>query len=198
MNKNAVLKLLLALSIPTVLVGFFTYSQHQANLEVEEYQKFQKLHPAAKNITVDNYELKEVDDSNQIRWHLQAEHGTMMSDSRDVALEKVTIQYYDGNKVKMSLCAPTGLANESTKLIKLDAQGDKRVECTGEDGKSKLDAQKVELMKKNQFKATGGVTILYPGVAKVTGATVIGSLEKSADLKNFTITGGTHALIGKI
>ncbi|HEY9775984.1 MAG TPA: LPS export ABC transporter periplasmic protein LptC [Planktothrix sp.] len=198
MNRNSIIKLVVALSIPSGLAALFVYSQHQANVEVEEYNKFQKAHPAATNITVDNYELKEVDDSNQTRWQLVAQRGVMLRDSRDVQLEKVTMTYFDEGKVKMSLTAPTGLANETTKQVKLKADAKQRVKCTGEDGKAQLDADKVELKEKNKFEATGGVTILYPGVAKVSGATVIGSLEKSADLKNFTITGGTHAVIGKI
>jgi hypothetical protein len=113
-------------------------------------------------------------------------------------LNQVLVQYFDQGKVKMSLTAPKGIANETTKLVKLMAKGGKQVLATGEDGKAQMNADKVELKEKNKFVATGGVTILYPGVAKVTGATVIGSLEKSAELKNFTIKGGTHAMIGHI
>jgi hypothetical protein len=50
-------------------------------------------------------------------------------------------------------------------------------------------------MEKNQFLASGGVNIIWPGVAKVTGNEATGSL-KSTDLKNLTIKGNTHAAIG--
>jgi LPS export ABC transporter protein LptC len=198
MKPRDVFKLLLALSIPAILVGGFFYAQNQANKEVADYKEFKKEHPPAEAITIDNYQLKEVDDSNQMRWQLQAKQGTMAPDTKDVDLNQVLVQYFDQGKVKMSLTAPKGIANETTKLVKLMAKGGKQVLATGEDGKAQMNADKVELKEKNKFVATGGVTILYPGVAKVTGATVIGSLEKSAELKNFTIKGGTHAMIGHI
>jgi hypothetical protein len=198
MKLNDALKLLLAISIPTILVGGFFYAQNQANKEVADYKKFQTQHPPTKAITIDNYQLKEVDDSNQMRWQLQAKQGTMAPDTKDVDLHEVLVQYFDQGKVKMSLTAPSGIANESTKLVQLLAKGGKQVLATGEDGKAQMNANKVELTKKNSFIASGGVTILYPGVAKVTGSTVTGSLEKSAELKNFTIKGGTHATIGHI
>jgi hypothetical protein len=95
----------------------------------------------------------------------------------------------------MRISSPIGLANENTHMVKLFAQGGKRVEAQGEGGKAKLDAQKIELMEKNQFLASGGVNIIWPGVAKVTGNEATGSL-KSTDLKNLTIKGNTHAAIG--
>jgi hypothetical protein len=197
-NVKGILKLLLALAIPTVLGLGFYYSQQQANKEVADYQKFQKEHPPVEKITVDNYELKEVDDANNLKWHLTAEKGTMEPETKDVDLKEVKMKYYDGAKVKMSFSAPAGVANEATRLVKLRAADGKLVCCEGADGSSKLQAPKVELTKKNQFIATGGVTILYPGVAKVTGASVIGSLDKTGDMKNFTISGGTHAVVGHI
>jgi LPS export ABC transporter protein LptC len=198
MKLRDVLKLILALSIPAILVGGFFYAQNQANKEVADYKKFQTQHPPTQAITIDNYQLKEVDDSNQMRWQLQAKQGTMAPDTKDVDLHEVLVQYFDQGKVKMSLTAPSGIANESTKQVQLLAKGGKQVLATGEDGKAQMNANKVELTKKNSFIASGGVTILYPGVAKVTGSTVTGSLEKSAELKNFTIKGGTHATIGHI
>jgi len=197
-NTGGILKLILALSIPAVLIGGFIYSQNQANKEVAEYKKFQKEHPPTEKITIDNYQLKEVDDNNKPRWQLTAKRGTMAPDSKDVDLHEVLVQYFDEGKVKMSLSAPSGIANESTKLVQLLAKDGKPVLARGEDGKAQMNASKVELTKKNSFIASGGVTIVYPGVAKVTGNTVTGSLEKSAELKNFKIVGGTHALIGHI
>ena len=197
-DLRALLKLGLALAIPTVLIGGFMYSQREANKQLEEYQKSQKEHPAAQAMTVDNYELKEIDDTNQVKWHLVAAHGTMEPDSRDVDLTDVKMKCFDGDKVKLAFSAPAGVANEVTHLVTLDSAGKSLVECEGSGGSAKITARRVELNKKNQFTATGGVTIVYPGVAKVTGNSMVGSLEKSADLKNFKITGNTHALLGKI
>jgi hypothetical protein len=192
------IKLIVALAIPTGLAAGFYFSQKEADRQLEEQQKYQKEHPATKQITVDNYELKEIDDSNQMKWHLVAKQGTMEPTTRDVDLDQVQVQFFEGPKVKMSLSAAKGVCNESTHVVKLEAGPGKTVVCEGADGGAKLCAPKVELIKKNQFIASGGVTIVYPGVAKVTGNAATGSLEKSADLKNFKITGGTHALIGKI
>ncbi|MGH9550304.1 MAG: LPS export ABC transporter periplasmic protein LptC [Terriglobales bacterium] len=187
---------MLALSIPTGIIGLWFYSQYAANKEVEEYLKSEKAHPAADRITVKNYELKEVDDANHMRWQLIAETGIMGAASKDVLLKEVTVRYFDGDKVKLRLSAPAGIANEGKHEVKLGSKNGRRVQCEGQDGKAKLDAEKVELTKKNQFLATGGVTITMPGVAQVTGSEATGSLEKDADLKNFKICGNTHALLG--
>lgn len=198
MSIKAIIKWVVALAIPGGLIAGFIYSQQQAEKEVLEYQKFQKAHPAETKITVDNYQLKEVDGKNQTKWQLVAKKGTMEPNTRDVVLTDVKVQYFDGKKLKMSLSAPTGIANEQSKVIMLDAADGKMVEARGEDGGAAMRAPKVELKNKSQFVATGGVTIVYPGVAKVTGNMVTGSLDGSAQLKNFKIIGRTHALIGQI
>jgi hypothetical protein len=190
--------LIVALAIPTVLAGFFYFSEQQANKEVAEYQKYQKAHPQIENITVDNYELKEIGVGNVIKWRLKAKRGTLESSTHDVNLEEVRVQCYDDqDKLKMTLCAPSGLTNEDTRLVHLASSHGTPVMCEGASG-AKLQAPKVELTKKNQFIASGGVTIVYPGVAKVTGSTATGSVADSADLKNFKINGNTHAIIGHI
>jgi hypothetical protein len=53
--------------------------------------------------------------------------------------------------------------------------------------------EKLELEKKNQFKATGGVNIAM-GVAKVTGNYATGRFGKK-DLEDLKIIGNTHAII---
>jgi uncharacterized protein YneF (UPF0154 family) len=188
------LKLLLALSIPAVLIGGFFYAKKQAEVQLAEHEKFQAEHPPVQQVTVDNYELKEIDATGIQKWHLKAKQGMMESTTKDVNLVEVSMRCFDGPRVKMSFSAPTGVANEITHLVKLTSAPGKPVLCEG-DGGAKLAAPKVELKEKNQFIASGGVTIVYPGVAKVTGSTVTGSL-KDADLKNFKIVGRTHALIG--
>jgi LPS export ABC transporter protein LptC len=193
-NQN-LLKLLLALAIPTALIGFWLYAQHEAKVDVESYKEEQKEHPNSNKIRVENYELKEIDDFNHLKWRLMAMHGESDPETKDVNLTDVNVDYFDGKKIKMRLSAPTGLANEATKKVELLASGSKRVTCEGEEGKSEMRANKVELMKKNQFAATGGVNIVWPGVAKVTGDRAEGSLANT-DLNNLKVIGNTHASIG--
>jgi hypothetical protein len=187
--------LILALAIPVALISFWLYAQHEAQVDVEAYKKEQKLYPNSDKIKVDNYELKEIDDSNNLKWRLMAMHGESDPITKDVALTDVNVDYFDGKKIKMRLSAPIGLANEATKQIELDSSSARRVSCEGEEGKSQLEANKVELMKKNQFAATGGVNIVWPGVAKVAGDRAEGSLANT-DLNNMKVTGNTHASIG--
>jgi hypothetical protein len=190
------LKLAVGLAIPAGFLWLFISAQKQADVEVKNYHEFQKTHPPAEKITLDNYELKEIDDGNHLKWHLEAKQGTMEPASKDVDLKEVKVKYFDGTKVKMSLCAPSGVANETTHMVLLTSSPKELVECEGTEGSAKLLAKKVELNKKNDFTATGGVTIVYPGVAKVTGNTCTGSLAHDTDLKNFKIVGNTHAMIG--
>jgi hypothetical protein len=63
----------------------------------------------------------------------------------------------------------------------------------GEKGKGTLIAEVVELDKKNQFTASGGVNIVSE-VAKVTGKTATGVISKNG-MSDFKIIGGTHASI---
>jgi hypothetical protein len=188
-------KLILALAIPSGIMGLWFYAKNEAEREVGLTASAIKKNPINEKIVVTDYQLKEIDDSNHLRWRLMAVQGITDPVTRDVALKKVNVDYFDGVKVKIRLSAPIGLANESTKHIELDSENKTRVQAEGEEGKSRLTAQKVELMKKNQFQATGGVNIVWPGVAKVSGDKAEGSLA-SADLKKLKIMGNTHALIG--
>jgi hypothetical protein len=193
-------KFLLALSIPGAMVGFFFYAQNQADTQVKEFEKNQKEHPDTDKMSVDNYQLKEVGDDNLVRWCLVAKQGTLMPVTKDAFLQNVKVDYFEDKKVKLTLSAPLGIANEVTHRIELHADPNakaSRVMCIGEDGKAKLDAAKVELKQKNTFVASGGVNIVWPGVAKVSGNQATGSLAKGADLKNIKIVGNTHALIGQ-
>ena len=190
-------KIIGALAIPAILVSFWTYAQNEANQQVKEFNASQKVNPNTDETIVKNYELKEVDDQNQVRWLLAADQGVMEPVSHDVNLTQVHVDYMDGKILKMRLSAPLGHTNENTRLIKLSASGNKLVEATGEAGKVKLTAAKIELNKKNQFQATGGVNIIWPGVAKVIGDLAAGVLA-SGDLNNVKIIGNTHALIGSL
>ncbi len=193
-NQNS-MKLILALAIPTGLISFWLYAQHEAKVDVDQYKEEQKEHPNSNKIQVENYELKEIDDNNTLKWRLMAMHGESDPETKDVDLTEVNVDYFDGKKIKMRLSAPTGLANEATKKVELRSTSARRVTCEGEEGKSELAANKVELMKKNQFAATGGVNIVWPGVAKVTGDRAEGSLANT-DLNNLKVIGHTHASIG--
>jgi hypothetical protein len=195
--NQAVYKFLLALAIPAAIMGFWFFSLQESKRIIIESNKDMKAHPLTEQTTVDNYELKEIDDTNTIKWHLVAKQGVMKSDgSKDVLLDHVQLKYYDGKVLKMSITAPYGVANEVTHIVKLSSDAKQRVVAENGTNHGRLEASKVELNKKNQFVATGGVNIVLPGVAKVTGNTATGALEKDSELKNFKIIGNTHAIIG--
>jgi hypothetical protein len=192
--SKSTIKFVAALSIPALLTYFWYYSKEQARIEMESYQREQKQNPLQDKVTIDNYQLKEVDDSNHVRWQLMAKSGTMHAATKDVNLEKVMVEYFDGPKLKMRLSAPSGLANESTRKIRLDANKQARVIAEGEQGKGRMEASKVELTKKNQFEATGGVNIDMPGVAKVTGNHAVGEFGKGG-IQKLRIIGNTHSIV---
>ncbi len=193
---RAVLRWVIALAIPAVLVYFWTSAQKMADVEVQNFKDEKNKNPDATATTVTNYQLKEVDDSNQVKWHLTAKEGILQAVTKDVALSEVRVEYFDGKKLKMRFSAPAGLANESTRLVLLNSDDKTHVICEGEEGKSRLEASKVELNKNNQFRATGGVNILWPGVAKVTGDNASGTLDKGAQMENLKIVGKTHSFLG--
>ncbi len=188
------IKLFVALAIPVGIIWLFVYSQQQAVVEEQKYREEQRIHPNAETVAVNNYSLKEVDDANHLRWQLLAKRGVVGTSGRTVVLQEVSVSYFDQGKLKMHLFAPTGDADEETRYVKLTSAEGKRVTAEGEDGKAKLEAQTVELMKKNQFKATGGVIIEWPEVAKVTGDRASGIID-AANLKNLKLAGNTHAVI---
>ncbi len=192
------LKLVGALAIPIGIYALWNWSIHQSDVELNEYQKNQKEHPLSGKTTVDNYQLKEIDGMNHLRWRLIAKRGVMETEAagKDVLLDQVIMEYFDGNERKMKMTAPKGTVNEDTHIVHLISDDKDHVICDG--AKGRLEARQVELTKKNQFVATGGVNIFMPGVAKVTGNQADGVLEKDASLKNFKIYGNTHALIGSI
>lgn len=195
-NRNF-FKLALALAIPTSIAYFFYYSQKQADVEIKNYMHEQHEHPTASQLNIENYGMKEVDDGNHVRWQLTSKLGTLMPNGQDVRLTDVTVEYFDSTTkaLKMRLCAPLGEANQSTKFVRLLAQDRQKVLALGEGGKSKFEAQQVELTKKNQFTATGGVIIEWPGVAKVSGNSASGTTNMAAGPKNIKVVGNTHAEI---
>jgi len=194
-NRNT-FRLVAALAIPLLLYSFWRYANEKATTMVGSTTEEIKHHPNTDKVTVSDYNLKEVNDANQMKWLLAAKTGVVDPVTKDVNLSTVHVDYFDTNgALKMRLTAPTGIANENTKMTKLLSSKSQKVECEGEGGKAKLLAYQVELKNKNQFLATGGVNIVWPGVAKVVGNQAEGSL-KNTDLKNFKIVGNTHAWIG--
>jgi hypothetical protein len=193
-SRNS-LTLILALAIPFAMYSFWNYANQSANTMVKDTGEEIRKNPNQEKMTVDDYCLKEVDDNNELKWILAAKTGVVDPVTKDVSLTQVHVDTFEGKKMKMRMEAPIGLANENTKMTKLLSNKAQKVECLGEDGKAKLIAYQVELKNKNQFLATGGVNIVWPGVAKVSGNEANGSL-KSTDLKNFKIVGNTHAWIG--
>lgn len=192
-NRSNV-KFVVALAIPLGIAWLFMYSAKEADVEVAKYKHEQAVNPNTDRVVVNNYTLKEVTDTNQTRWQLLAKKGTVQPSGHEVELDQVEVEYYDGDKLKMKLTAPVGQAIESTKYVKLSSQGNQKVYAEGEDGKAKLISSTVELKEKNKFLATGGVTIEWPGVAKVTGDYATGAIDVS-NLKDFKIVGNTHAVI---
>ncbi len=196
LGKNSS-KLIGTLAIPTVIISFWFYAQNEANRQVKEFNEAQKVNPNTDSTIIENYELKEVDDSNQVRWLLAAKEGRMEPISHDVNLKDVHVDYMDGKTLKMRLSAPAGHTNEVTRLVKLSGTEKQQVVAMGEEGKVKLEAAQVELDKKNQFQATGNVNIIWAKLARVIGDMASGSLA-SENLTNVKITGHTRALIGSL
>lgn len=191
--KTDAFKLVLALAILGIIVGLMFYAQKQAEKEEKEYEANRKANPTADKISIDNYNLSEVDGENKVKWKLTAKSGVFEKD-KNVHLTDIVMQYFDGDQVKMQVSAPIGVANEDSREVKLDSTSKQPVVAEGEQGKSRMETKRLELTKKNGFKATGGVNIVVAGVAKVTGDMASGVLGK-ADLDGFKITGHTHAII---
>ncbi len=188
------LKLVLALGILFGLVGLVYYAHNQADKEIETFSKEQKDQEETQAVTVDDYELKEIGDDNSVHWRLIAKKGTMEPSTKDVQLEDVNVNYYKEGKVSMQLNAPIGKANEISRIVILTSKGDTKVKVVGDEKQAQLETKKLELTKNNQFTATGGVNIVWPGVAKVSGNTAQGSISKS-NLEKIVIRGNTHASI---
>lgn len=192
--KTEWFKLVLALAIAGSIVGLLWYAQWQAKTLTEEHAKELKENPGTENTTLENYELKEVDADNHLRWILTAATGVVDSATRDVTLTKISVKYMDGPKIKMEVVAPMGKTNDKAQTVTLTATPQQKVIAKGEEGKSSLETQKLELNKKNQFTATGGVNIVMTGVAKVTGDRATGKFAKS-ELESLIIRGNTHSII---
>jgi len=193
--KSEWFKFVLALGILASIVGLLFYAQYQAKVEQAAFDADKKLHPTAEKITIDNYELKEIDDNNQLKWRLQAKSAILEPVSHDVILTMINVEYFDAGAVKMKVLAPKGVANQDTKVVKLESLPKLSVVAEGQEGKSRLETKHLELTKKNQFIATGGVNINMAGVAKVSGDRAEGMFGKS-ELQDVKIVGNTHAIIG--
>ena len=196
-NNKAWFKLLAALAIPAGIAYFFWSAQQQANIDIKQVQDEQKANPNTEAVIIKNYGMKEVDGGNRVRWQLKSASGTIQPNGKDVDLEKVVVEYYDPatKEMKMRLSAPKGTANQETKFVQLNGGDGGKVVAEGGQGKCAFSCQTVELKEKNQFVATGGVIIEWPGVAKVSGNSATGSTNMSAGPKDFKVEGNTHAEI---
>jgi hypothetical protein len=196
MDVRNIIKFVGACAIPLGIYALFNWSIKRADEDLAQHKLDIKAHPLTEKTTIDNYELKEIDGSNHVKWRLFAKQGILdaVKGNKDIYLDHVRMEYYDGNELKMRMTAPKGVANEDTKIVNLSSDPKERVIADG--SKGKLEASQVVLTKRNQFVATGDVNIVLPGVAKVTGDQALGVLEKDASLKNFKIVGKTHAICG--
>ncbi len=191
--KSDWFKLVLALSILGVIVGLLYYAKWSATIQEAEFEANKKANPTASNVSFDKFELKEVDEHYKTRWLLSAKTGTIISNTKDVALTGITMKFFDGDKIKMHVTAPTGVVNQKSLYVQLNSASGQRVTASGMEGKSMMDMEKLELEKKNQFKASGGVNIAM-GVAKVTGDHATGRFAGTS-FQNVKIVGNTHAII---
>lgn len=191
------LKLVAALAIPGFIIWFFVDSQNQANKAVEEFQHEQRDLPHEDKVVIKNYAIKEVDDNNSVRWQLCAKSGEALPDSKEVHLDDVQVEYFDvaTKTLKLKLTAPIGSADEASHVVKLVGGKGREVIAEAEGGKNRFQCHQVELIKRNEFLATGGVIIDWPGVAKVMGNSASGNIEMGTAPKNLKITGNTHTLI---
>ena len=175
--KNAI-KFVVAISIPAFLVWAFKAAEENAERAVKETQKQLTDNPIQEGQATTNFELKELDDNMVTKWLLTAEKG-QAKNQKEYMLDKVKMKYFDEGNVKMAITAPKGQANMDTKWVKMESDSSSRVKAEGEGGKSKFEATTVVLEKKNQFLATGGVIIEWSEVAKVTGNSATGTVDKS-------------------
>ncbi len=188
------LKMLLALGIPCGIVGSIYYAQIHADSEMKKFQESSKSTDPEDTITIDNYELKEVDDTNALKWILTAKKAILEPATRLVDLTEIEVKYYSGPNISLRLQAPIGKANEATKVVTLKANDKAKVIGIGEENKTRLETKDMELRKKNEFVCTGGVNIDWPGVAKVTGNTAQGTIS-SSKMQNMLIKGNTHSIL---
>ena len=186
-------KFVAALSIPVGLMSFYYHSKTQADRDWIETHKIIAANKTADQIRIENYELKEVDDNNQVRWELSAKSAST-SDRKKYEIKSIQVKYYDGANVKMFMSAPFGKVDEASRFVTLTSDKSHRVRGEGEGGKSVFEAQTVELDKNNKFFATGGVIIEWTDSAKVTGNEAHGKLDKSG-LQEVKVCGHTHAVI---
>ena len=186
-------KLILALGILVGISGFIYYAYNKAEDEMKKFNETKDEKTMSEEIAVDEYVLKEVDDENQLKWQLKAVRGVLEPKTRDVDLKGVEVEYYHEGKVSLKIIAPIGKANESTRKIQLTSTETEKVVGMGMEKQSRLETKDLELTKKNQFIATGGVNIDWPGVAKVTGDKAEGTMSPTRFVDHLIIRGNTHA-----
>lgn len=188
------LKFVLAIGILLGLSGFIYFAHQQATVEWEAFEKDESNKDSMTNeIRIDNYELKEVDDNEQLKWILSAKSGILEPKTKDVNLKEIVVKYFNEGEVSMTISAPQGIANELTRKILLTSNKTAKVMGIGAKKNTKLITDKLELTKINQFSASGGVNIEWPGVAKVTGKTAEGVMSPTKFVDKLVLRGDVHA-----
>lgn len=190
--KNTI-RFLGALAIPSLIVWGFVSAQKGAENEYNSLTSEMKEHPTSTKTETTEFELKELDDNNAVRWHLTGKKGTT-AEMKVVDVTDVKMRYFDGPNVKMEIIAPLGNVDVSNRYVKMKSAKGQRVSGIGDGGKNKFDAETIELDKQNQFIATGGVKIDWSDVALVTGEMAKGKMSKDG-IQNVKVIGHTHAII---
>ena len=187
------LKLALALGILFGLVGWIFYAQKQAEIQYKTFEETKDDATFSSDTVVNDYELKEVDGNQQKQWELTAKKGIREKTTKDVKLEKVEVKYYNEGKLSLQLSAPVGQANEISRKVTLTSNETQKVKGIGVEKQTSIETKEMVLTKNNQFKASGGVNIEWPGVAKVKGNSAEGVMSATQFIEQLVIRGNTHA-----
>ena len=187
------LKLVLALGILFGLVGWIYYAHNEAEKQYRTFEDTKDDATFSSDTVVNNYELKEVDGKQQKKWELLAKKGIREKATKVVKLEEVEVKYYNEGKLSLMLKAPIGNADETSRQIKLTSNKTEKVKGIGVEKQTSIETREMELTKNNQFKATGGVNIEWPGVAKVKGNEAEGVMSATKFIEQLVIRGNTHA-----
>ena len=191
------LKFMLAIGILLGLSGFIYFSNKEANKQWKEFGETKDNDSAMSDeIWVQKYEMKEVDDTEKIHWILKAEKGLMDPKTKDINLNGIEVKYYNEGEVSMTISSPVGQANEISRKILLTSNEKGKVIGIGATKNTRLETSELKLEKKNKFIATGGVSIVWPGVAKVTSKTAEGEMSPTKFVDNLVLRGNVHTRLG--
>ncbi|MBZ0189602.1 MAG: LPS export ABC transporter periplasmic protein LptC [Candidatus Obscuribacterales bacterium] len=139
------LKLCLALGIVAGLVGSIYLAKQSAEDQMKDFEKNKEQDGAmGSEITVKNYNLREVDGNNKLRWELNAASGVRNGKTADVDLTGIEVKYYNEGQVSFNLSAPVGKASELTHVIVLSSKDGKKVLGLGTEKQTRLETSEME------------------------------------------------------